>query len=165
MSSLSRRERRKKATPCLLIPLSPRFTALSSPRSGGEGLSGTTNADVDVGGGIPARRGFGGSGRDTACRLSSRTFFETGDEEPAFVSAVLLVLSVVVVAVAAAGAAPPPPEPRPEGPASPSRASMDGQALKVSALTRGDEEESRLEGEQGVKKRSCIALLNAIGSS
>lgn len=104
-----------------LFPLVSR--ALSSPRRGGEGLSGTTNADVDVGGGIPARRGFGGSGRDTACRLSSRIFFETGDDEPAFASAVLLVLSVVV-AVAAAGAPPPPPEPRPEGPASPSRASM-----------------------------------------
>ena len=33
--------------------------------------------------------------------------------------------------------------PRPDGPASPSRASMDGEALKVSSLTRDDDEEKK----------------------
>jgi len=79
--------------------------------------------------------------------------FATGEDEPAFASAFLF----VTVAVAS--------PPRPEGPASPSRASMDGEALRVSALTRGDEEEPRLEGAQGEGEALQKALLNARGRS
>jgi hypothetical protein len=42
---------------------------------------------------------------------------------------------------------------------------MDGEALKVSALTRGDEEEPRLEGAQGEGEALQKALLNARGRS
>ena len=57
--------------------------------------------------------------------------FATGEDEPAFASAFRF------VTVAAAS------PPRPDGPASPSRASMDGEALKVSSLTRDDDEEKK----------------------
>ena len=66
-------------------------------------------------------------------RLQASIFFTlsrlaTGEDEPAFASAIRF----VTVAVAS--------PPRPEGPASPSRASMEWEALKDSALWRDDEE-------------------------
>ena len=55
------------------VLLSPPHT-LSSARSGGDGRSGTTNADVDVGAGMPARLGWAGSGRSSRRgRLASGT--------------------------------------------------------------------------------------------
>ena len=74
-------------------------------------------------------------------RSSARTLslFATGEEEPAFARAFRF------VTVAAAS------PPRPEGPASPSRASMNGEALKGSSFTCDDEEKE--EPEAGV--RAC----------